>query len=44
MRSYGIGDADKPEYDQLLTFFSAANERLYQKLVDELEAESASER
>lgn len=44
VRSYGIGYADKPEYDQLLTFFSEANERLYQKLVDVLEADDEGSR
>lgn len=32
IRSYGIGYRDTPEYDDLLTFFRAANDRLHHAL------------
>ena len=32
IRSYGIGYRDRPEYDELLSFFSSANRGLYEKL------------
>jgi len=37
--SYGIGYRDTPEYDSLMQFFIAANEKLYGTLIEELEGE-----
>ncbi|MEM7049527.1 MAG: SRPBCC domain-containing protein [Acidobacteriota bacterium] len=34
LRSYGIGYRDRPEYDELMTFFIQANEKLYRGLQD----------